>query len=173
MTKTLWRSRWIPAGLTAVALASLVGGVPSCARHGGQAAKLDFVLDDMNGHEVQLASYKGRPILLDFWATWCGPCKTEIPWFIEFADQYKSQNLAVLGVSVDDAPEDIRAFASARKVNYPLLVGEPHRDLRVAYEAMDVIPVSWLIRRDGTVLAKAEGMHPKEWFQANLDALVK
>jgi peroxiredoxin len=174
MTSRSWNPRWLAACLVAAALAVAVGGVPSCS-HGAPAmtAKLDFTLDDMNGHRVDLASFKGRPLLLNFWATWCGPCKVEIPWFVEFADKYKSGGLTVLGISVDDPPEDIRAFAAASKVTYPLLVGQPHKDLRIAFEADDVIPVSWLIRADGTVLAKAEGVHPKEWFESNLRQIVR
>src|SRR5262245_59863029 len=71
----------------------------------GDEANLDFTLKDMNGADVRLADLRGRPIVLNFWATWCGPCKAEIPALVALAEQYKSRNLTVLGVSVDDAPE--------------------------------------------------------------------
>lgn len=156
--------------MAATALALMAGGMPSCSR--GDSARLDYVLKDMNGADVDLASFRGRPILLNFWATWCPPCKTEIPWFVEFADKYKAQKLAVIGVSVDDTPEDIRNFAAANAINYPMLVGASARDFRVQFEANDVIPISWLIRPDGTVLAKAQGIHPKDWFEANLKSML-
>jgi thiol-disulfide isomerase/thioredoxin len=169
MGRPFWKSRWVPAGLVAMALAMTVGSVPSCSR--GEAANLHYVLKDMNGQDVNLESFKGRPILLNFWATWCGPCKAEIPWFVDFAEKYKDQRLAVIGVSIDDSAEDMRAFAAKYKVNYPLLVGQPHRDLRVEYEANELIPISWLIRADGTILDKAQGIHPREWFEANLKTM--
>jgi cytochrome c biogenesis protein CcmG/thiol:disulfide interchange protein DsbE len=162
--------RWLAAGLVAAALGVMVGGTPSCASP-GKAVDLDYVLQDMDGHSVKLENLRGRPILLNFWATWCGPCKAEIPWFVEFADKYRGR-LAVVGVSVDDAPEDMRTFASTFHVNYPLLVGAPERGLRVKYEADEVIPISWLIRADGTVQAKAQGIHPKAWFESNLSAML-
>ena len=170
MLARFWKSRWLPAALVAVALAVMVGGVPSCSR--GAEINLRYTLKDMNGQDVDLASFKGRPILLNFWATWCGPCKAEIPWFVDFAERYKGGKLAVVGVSIDDPPEDIRAFAAKYKVNYPMLVGAPNRDMQVALEANLLIPVSWLIRADGTVQAKAQGMHPKEWFETNLTAMM-
>jgi thiol-disulfide isomerase/thioredoxin len=132
---------------------------------------LNYVLKDMNGQDVNLAEFRGRPILINFWATWCPPCKAEIPWFIEFTEKYKDQQLVVLGISVDDTAEDIRAFAEEYKVNYPMLVGLGHDDLRQAYDAEAIIPVSWLIKRDGTVFAKAQGIHSKDWFEDKIKAL--
>jgi thiol-disulfide isomerase/thioredoxin len=170
MSRSPWKSRWLPAGLAAVALALTVA-VPSCWHREGETANLSYVLKDMNGEDVNLASFKGRPILLNFWATWCGPCKAEIPWFVDFAEKYKAQRLAVIGISVDDSAEDMRAFAAKYQVNYPLLVGLPDRDLRVQYEANELIPISWLIRADGTILDKAQGVHPREWFEANLQTM--
>jgi len=133
---------------------------------------MDFVLNDADGATVRLADFKGRPILLNFWATWCPPCKAEIPSFVELANEYKKQNLLVLGVSVDDPAADIKKFAADYKVNYPLLLGKGHDDLLQAYDAADVIPISWLIRPDGTVLAKVQGVHTKDWFETQVKALV-
>jgi thiol-disulfide isomerase/thioredoxin len=95
-----WWTRILVAAL-------LVAAVPACARKPREVPSagmpsLDFVLTDMDGKRVDLASFKGRPILINFWATWCPPCKAEIPWFIEFAEKYKSEKLAVIGISVDD-----------------------------------------------------------------------
>jgi len=109
---------------------------------------------------------------VNFWATWCPPCRTEIPWFVEFSEKYKAQRLAVVGISTDDPPEDIKKFAADNKVSYPLLVGVGHDDLLKSYEATEVIPVSWLIRADGSVFLRVTGIHPKEWFDTQLQALI-
>jgi peroxiredoxin len=170
-----WRSRWVRAVMVAVVL----GAWPACASNdaddspGPSAGKprLDFVLKDMNGQDVRLADLKGRPILINFWATWCPPCKAEIPWFVEFAEKYKDKNLAVLGISVDDTPEDIRKFAAEYEINYPMLVGDGQDEMKAAYDAEAVVPVSWLINPDGTLLAKAQGIHAKEWFEENLNRM--
>ena len=142
------------------------------AATGVKAAKLDFTLKDMNGKDVKLADFKGKPILLNFWATWCPPCKAEIPWFIEFAEKYKDQGLAVIGVSVDDSADDIKAFAEEYKMNYPMLVGLGHDKLMEEYEATFAVPVSWFIRADGTVSTQ-RARHPPEktWFEAQIKAL--
>ena len=168
-----WKNRW----LRAVAVAIVVGAWPACSNSPAReipsagVPSLDFVLKDMNGKDVRLADFKGRPVLVNFWATWCPPCKAEIPWFVEFTEKYKDQNLTVLGISVDDPPEEIRKFAAENKINYQLLVGDGQNDLKAAYDAEVVIPVSWLIKKDGTLVAKAQGIHAKEWFEANIKLL--
>lgn len=167
-----WTNRWIRA----LAVAVVVGAWPACNRNAvdpgdhGQAP-LDFVLKNVDGQDVNLADFKGRPLVVNFWATWCGPCKTEVPWFVEFADRYRDQGLTILGVSVDDKPEDIRAFSSEFEVNYPMLVGLGRDDVAKAYDALMAIPVTWLIRADGTVHAKVTGIHGKDWFEQQIQEL--
>jgi len=142
--------------------------VPSATR---ATANLNFVLKDMTGAEVRLADLKGQPLLLNFWATWCVPCKTEMPMFVEFAEQYKAKNFKVIGISVDDTADDIRKFTAEHPVSYPLLLGRDEPDLLKTYHAGDFIPVTWLIRPDGVVRIKIKGMHEKAWFQQQIEAL--
>ena len=96
-------------------------------------ANLTFTLKDMNGKDVALSAYRGKVIILNFWATWCGPCKVEIPGFVELYNKYKPQGLEVLGVSVDDPVSKLKPFAPQLKINYPLLVGDWRDDVKKAY----------------------------------------
>ena len=116
------RIRWIGL-IAALALLAMTMPVPDTTEAADAAAcdpnakpaNLNFTLKDMNGKDVNLAAYKGKVILLDFWATWCGPCKIEIPWFIEFQSKYQSQGLAVLGLSVDDPVRHSRRIFPAEE----------------------------------------------------------
>jgi peroxiredoxin len=136
------------------------------------AANLDFVLKDMNGQTVRLADFKGRPVIMNFWATWCGPCRSEMPEFMEIAEQFKDRRLVMLGVSVDDQPEAIRKFADELHLNYPQLVGLGEDKLQEAYDAVVAVPVTWFIRADGSVQAVQKGPATRDWFQAQARALV-
>lgn len=150
-----------------------VAMIPACTSvPAGDAANLDFTLKDMNGHDVNLASFRGKPIILNFWATWCGPCKAEIPALVQLAAQYKDQQLTVLGVSVDDSPEDLRRFAAEFKMNYPVLVGLGQDAFQEKYDAVLMIPVTWFIRPDGTVLKKHQGPASRDWFEAQVKAML-
>jgi thiol-disulfide isomerase/thioredoxin len=137
-----------------------------------KTAPLDFVVKDMNGADVKLADYKGKVVMLNFWATWCGPCKVEIPMFTELQTKYKDQGLAFLGISVDDAPEQLRPFAQEYRMNYPVLIGDGRDDVQNAFGPMFGIPVTLLIARDGTICTRYLGPRPKERFERDIKALL-
>jgi thiol-disulfide isomerase/thioredoxin len=105
------------------------------AKVAGKAAPLDFTLKDMNGVDVKLAAFKGKPIVLNFWATWCGPCRAEIPSLVELQKQYgdEGQDVVILGISVDDPVEKLKPYASQMKMNYPVLVGNGRDDVQDAF----------------------------------------
>src|SRR5262245_28171087 len=127
-------------------------------------AKLDFTIKDLDGKDVSLTAFKGKVILLNFWATWCGPCKAEIPGFVELQNAYKN-DLVVIGYSVDDKPEPARAFATEYKMNYPILLGDGREDVQDSYGPIWGIPASFIISRDGKVCKKHLGIAPKAVFE--------
>ena len=138
----------------------------------GSAAPLDFTMKDMNGVDVKLASFRGKVILLNFWATWCGPCKVEIPDLVALQDQYRD-DLVVLGVLVqDEMNEAIPAFASEYKINYPLLDGNNREDVETAYGPFWGIPSSVIIGPDGRVAQKHSGIRSREQFDREIAALL-
>jgi thiol-disulfide isomerase/thioredoxin len=138
---------------------------------GAKPANLDFTLKDLDGKDVKLSSYKGKVILLNFWATWCGPCKAEIPGFVELQEKYK-KDLVVVGYDVDDTADKARAFATEYKMNYPVLLGEGREDVQDAYGPIWGIPASFLISKDGKVCKRHMGIAPKETFEKEIKALL-
>lgn len=179
--------RWIVAALAALGLAlSTVPFVPGCskAEPGAQAvsnaacdqnarpANLDFVVKDMNGEDVRLADFKGKVVLLNFWATWCGPCKYEIPAFVELQDKYRDQGVVFLGLSVDDPVEMLKPFAEKYKMNYPVLVGLGRDDVQEAFGPVWGIPVTFMISRDGSLCKRHMGIGTKEQFEKEIQALL-
>jgi thiol-disulfide isomerase/thioredoxin len=185
------RSAWIAMGAVAFALVLLMmlpqpgydPTAPPPAADGdvhdengdgvlvGKAAPLDYTLKDMHGVDVQLASFKGKVIVLNFWATWCGPCKAEIPSLVELQDQY-ADDLVVLGFSVDDTPDKMKPYAEQYKINYPLLVGNGREDVQNAYGPLWGIPVSVIIDREGKIAKKHSGIASKEQFEREIKRLL-
>lgn len=180
--------RWIIAVAAVVALVySLVPSLPGPAEIASGAessaasdvcpadartANLDFTVKDLNGNNVSLASFKGKVIVLDFWATWCAPCKAEIPGFVELQDAYGSQGLQMIGVSVDDKVETLRPFASEFKMNYPVLVGLGRDDLQDAYGPLWGIPTTFVINREGKICKKHSGLVGKDRYEKDIKALL-
>ena len=146
-------------------------GEPEDAQAAGQPANLDFTLKDMHGVDVQLASFKGKVILLNFWATWCGPCRAEIPSLVELQEQYKD-DLVVLGLSVDDTAEKLLPYAAEFKMNYPVLVGNGREDVQEAFGPLFGIPVSVIIGRDGVIAKKHSGIATKEQIEREIKTLL-
>jgi thiol-disulfide isomerase/thioredoxin len=182
------RIRWTIATFSALALALLTlnadpwaelfhrdvaaaPGTASCPAT-SKPANLAFTLKDMSNADVKLSAFKGKVILLDFWATWCGPCKIEIPWFIEFQNKYGKDGLQVIGVSVDDTLDKLKPYVAQMKMNYPVLQGLDREDLQDAYGPLFGIPVTALISRDGRVCTKHVGLSSKDNFENEIKSLL-
>ncbi len=117
----------------------------------------EFKLKDADGQTVRPADYKGKVVLLDFWATWCGPCKIEIPWFMDFERQFKDQGFAVVGVSMDeDGWTAIKPYVKNMKMNYRVLLGDD--DVSTAYGGLDSLPTTLLIDRQGKIASVHVGV---------------
>lgn len=131
----------------------------------------DFTLKDAEGHNVKLSDFRGKVVLLNFWATWCGPCQLEIPWFIDFEKQYKSQGLEVIGVSMDDDGwAAIKPFVAAHNVNYPILLGND--SVTQLYGGIDSLPTTFLIDRNGRVAKVHVGLAGKNEYLDEIKSLL-
>lgn len=114
-----------------------------------------FSRKDLNGNRVSLRLYRGKVILLNFWATWCGPCRLELPRFAEWQKQYGPDGLQVIAVSMDDSARPVRAFVRKLNLNYPVILGDGKLGTR--YGGILGLPVTFLIARDGRVTARIVG----------------
>jgi peroxiredoxin len=161
-------STWLSRDEGVAAQGAAAGGCPADA----PAANLEFTLKDMNGADVKLASLKGKVVLLNFWATWCGPCLMEMPSFVKIQEEYQDKGFQAIGVSVDDPPEALAPFAKQHHINYPLLVGQEREDLQAAYGGIFGIPISFIISRDGKVCRRQIGPASKEQFESWIKALL-
>jgi thiol-disulfide isomerase/thioredoxin len=139
----------------------------------------DFSLTDIQGHPLKLADFRGKVVVLDFWATWCGPCRIEIPSFVELQKRYDTQGFSMIGISMDDTPDPVVDFYKELQMNYPVAVGDSRMgDL---YGGIPGLPTTYVIGRDGRIYAKHVGaMDPgvfeseiKELLAAGPDAEVK
>jgi cytochrome c biogenesis protein CcmG/thiol:disulfide interchange protein DsbE len=156
--------------MAAPALFSLEAAEETCPAD-AKLANLNFSLKDINGKDVTLTAYKDKVILLDFWATWCAPCKIEIPGFIELYNKYKSRGLVVLGVSMDDSIPDVKPFAQKLKMNYPIFIGKGRDDMEQTF-GLTGLPTSFIISRDGKICGQHTGFAPKEQFEREIKALL-
>jgi len=181
--------RWTLAAVAAVGLAfSTLPFAPGCSQGNAGAAagtatasscdpkappaNLDFVIKDMNGSDVNLADYKGKVVLLNFWATWCGPCKVEIPLFVELQEKYRDRGVVFLGLSVDDPVESLKPFAEQYKMNYPVLAGIGRDDVQDAFGPVWGIPVTFVISRDGKICKRHMGLPNREQFEKEIESLL-
>ena len=132
----------------------------------------DFTLKDSRGVDVNLSDYKGKVVVLNFWATWCGPCKVEIPWFAEFENKYKDSGFVVLGVSMDeDGWETVRPYMEKMKMTYRVTIGD--QALAAKFGGIESLPETLLIDREGRVAAKHVGLASKSNYGDEIAQLLK
>jgi thiol-disulfide isomerase/thioredoxin len=129
-----------------------------------------FTLTSLSGEKIDLQDYRGKVVLLDFWATWCGPCRIEIPGFVQLQNKYGSQGFAVIGVSMDDGPEPVRRFYKDFRMNYPVAMGSDK--LGMLYGGIFGLPTTFLIGRDGRIYAKHEGLTDASVFESEIRELL-
>jgi cytochrome c biogenesis protein CcmG/thiol:disulfide interchange protein DsbE len=131
----------------------------------------DFELKDSDGKTVKLSDYRGKVVLLNFWATWCGPCKIEIPWFIDFEKRYKDQGFAVLGVAMDEEGwEAVKPYITEKKVNYRVLLGND--EAAALFGGVDALPTTFLLDRDGKIAATHVGLVSKGDYDKGIQDLL-
>jgi cytochrome c biogenesis protein CcmG/thiol:disulfide interchange protein DsbE len=117
----------------------------------------DFTLKDSEGRDVRLSDFRGKVVLLNFWATWCGPCKIEMPWFVDFQRKYKDQGFTVVAISLDEEGwEVVKPFAEDLKLNFPVLLGSD--DLAEQFGGIQALPTTFIIDKEGRVFNSHMGL---------------
>jgi len=159
--------------VVAALLAWLALRRPSAPRAGGVGELRpapDFSLTDLAGRKLRLSDYRGQVVLLDFWASWCDPCKREIPHFVEMQNRYGPQGLQVVGISMDDDEKLAREFQEQFKMNYPVAMGSAQ--LANQYGGILGLPITYLIDRQGRIAAWHVGATEAEVFEAEIRKLL-
>jgi peroxiredoxin len=136
-----------------------------------------FSLEDLGGKKISLADYKGKALLINFWATWCGPCKIETPWLVDLRNQYAAKGFEILGVSTDDIDrsdtkmfgeekKEISDFVQKMRMPYPVLIEGDK--LSKPYGGLDAMPTSFFVDRNGKIVAATMGISSKDDIEANI-----
>ncbi len=166
----------------AVAVASLsiagCGSSPSpetsAQAAGEQQTKIEaapaMTLKDIDGREVSLSDYEGQVVLLNFWATWCGPCKIEMPWFVEFQRKYKDQGFTVLAVSLDEELDGVKPFAEEYKLNFPVLLGSD--EVADKFGGIVALPTTMIIDKQGRIVNRHTGLVGRDDYEDEIKELL-
>lgn len=159
--------------MSALVAGALIIGGAACGRAEEAPRKVApaFALAGVRGEMVQLSDYRGRVVILDFWATWCPPCREEIPHFIALQERYSEQGVTIIGVSVDQGgPQTVAAFAETLQINYPLAMAD--NDILQAYGGIRGIPTTFVIDRQGRIVKKYVGYQDPSVFERDIQALL-
>ncbi len=170
----------MPMKMAAMAMGTALLAANACAAEGvktamieskARAAAPDFALPDANGHTVRLSALRGKVVLVNFWATYCGGCKVEIPWFQEFADSWGKSGLAVVGLAMDDEGwQIVKPYVGKSRVRYPMVIADKAVLARYTFDAM---PATYLIDRKGRIAAKYIGLVDRADIEAKITELLR
>jgi cytochrome c biogenesis protein CcmG/thiol:disulfide interchange protein DsbE len=156
--------------LAALMLLSACGESQTQAATGGKAAP-DFTLEAADGHKVTLSELRGQVVLLNFWATWCGPCKIEMPWFMDFQRKYKDRGFTVLAVSLDEGGWDVvRPYAEEMQFNFPVVVGSD--EIASGFGEFDALPTTFVLDKDGKIVASHTGLVDRATYEEEIEKLL-
>jgi peroxiredoxin len=167
------------AALVSACLLFSCGGAPTTSvPEAAQASAVqapapapDFALPDAQGNEIKLSDLKGKVVLLNFWATWCAPCKIEMPWFVEFQRDYKDRGFAVVAVSLDEEGwEVVKPFAESLKLNFPVVVGDD--ELADKFGGIAALPTTFIINREGKIITQHTGLVSKGDYKDEIESLL-
>ncbi len=163
-------SLWLGAALVALLLAIQPSAAP--AKSEARKPAPAWELKDVEGKVVKLSDFKGRVVILDFWATWCPPCRAEIPGFVALQKQYGEKGLTIIGVSLDEkGPKVVKPFMKKYSINYPIVMGDTKT--QNAYGGIEGIPTTFVIDGDGMIVSKHVGFAEKSVFEKELKPLLK
>lgn len=164
--------------LSALALAAILSGCSQVHADVDMKAQKDrhmapdFSLKDATGKTLKLSDYRGKVVLLNFWATWCEPCQVEIPWFIDFQQTYKDRDFAVVGVSLDDDGWDsVKPFIAKSKINYRVVIGT--EELSIKYGNVQSLPTTFIIDRAGRIAVGHVGLVSKSTYKNDIVHLIE
>jgi cytochrome c biogenesis protein CcmG/thiol:disulfide interchange protein DsbE len=160
-------SRCVAIGLICLHAASALAQETSTAK----TPAPDWELSDLNGKRVNLSDFRGKVLILDFWATWCAPCRVEIPHFVELQKQYGDKGLTVIGVSLDEqGPDIVKKFVKQLGVNYPMVMG--NEKVTESYGGIVAIPTTFVIDRQGRIVGRHMGYEDKAVFEKEIQSLL-
>jgi peroxiredoxin len=162
----------VAAAVLVLAVAGLLYyGLGSGTRARQQVLAPDFTLPQLDGNSLQLSSLRGKVVLLDFWATWCDPCREEIPHFVELQNKYADRGLQIVGVSMDDTIDPVRPFAEQFHMNYPIVMGNAKTG--ELYGGVLGLPITFVIGRDGRIFRKHIGATNVTVFEKEITSLLR
>lgn len=146
---------------------TVADGMPGVAGNVRGKMAPDFELKTLDGKTVRLSDFRGKAVLINFWATWCGPCKIEMPWFVDLQKQYGPQGLEIVGIAMDDSEDkEIADFVKEMKVNYTILKGK--ESVGEAYGGVVGLPTTFYVGRDGKIVDQAAGLVSRSEIEQNI-----
>jgi peroxiredoxin len=152
-----------------VALAAQSPAASTCTAT--KPANLEFTLKDLHGRDVRLSSFHDKILVVNFWATWCAPCRVEIPGFMDLYRRYRSRGVEVIGIAADEPPDVLEPYVRQMAINYPVLIGRGHQEVLDSFGQLLGMPTTVIIDRDGTICQRYVGFQRKQTFEDLLKKL--